>query len=180
MNQQRNIFYYSNHCKHSQKTLNMLVKAGLEQEVLFICIDKRGRDQNTNQIFILMQNGERVLLPPNVHSVPSLLLVNEQYRVIYGDEIAKHYESRIMSEIQTPSGPKEPIGFTLGGGGVGGQSFGTSYGTQQSIITPPDNYASNKIRMGDDVALSQYEQERKMMDAQMGIGQQPKNPFIPH
>lgn len=182
MNQQRNLFYYSNYCKHSQKTLNMLVKGGLEKEISFISIDKRGRDQNTNQIFIILDNGQRALLPPNVHSVPAMLLVNENYRVIYGDEIAKYYESRIMNEIQTHNGPMEPVGFNLGasvGGAVGGTSFGTSYGVQQSIITPPDNFVSNKIRMGDDSAISNYEQERKLMDQQLGIGQKPKNPFAP-
>jgi hypothetical protein len=176
----QNIFYYSNYCKHSQKVLQLLVKANLVNEINFICLDKRGRDPNTNQMFVVLENGDRVLMPPNVHSVPSLLLVKDQYRVIYGDEILKHYEPKIMNDKMTATNFNgEPMGYSLGGFG-GGQlnSLSDSYSGRQSIVTPPEEYASNKIKEGDDSALTNFEHARKNQDSQLGIStQQPSNPF---
>jgi hypothetical protein len=177
----QNIFYYSNYCKHSQKVLQCLVKANLTNEISFVCIDKRGRDPNTNQLFIITEGGERVLMPPNVHSVPAMLLVKEQYRVIYGDEILQNYESRIVNDKMTATNFNgEPMGYSLGGNGGAGalNSLTSSYSGRQSIITPPEEFTSNKIK-GDDSIVSSYEQMRKAQDTQMGIGKAPPNPFAP-
>ena len=176
----QNIFYYSNYCKHSQKVLQCLVKANLTNEINFLCLDKRGRDPNTNQMFIITEGGERVLLPPNVHSVPAMLLVKEQYRVIYGDEILQNYESRIVNDKMAATNFNgEPMGFSLGGsGGSALNSLTASYSGRQNIITPPEEFTSNKIK-GDDSVVSSYEQMRKAQDAQLGIGKMPTNPFAP-
>lgn len=179
----QNIFYYSNYCKHSQKVLQLLVKANLTNEINFICLDKRGRDPNTNQMFVVLDNGDRVLMPPNVHSVPALLLVKQQYRVIYGDEILKNYEQRIVNDKMTATNFNgEPMGFSLGGFGTGGQmlnSLNDSYSGRQSIMTPPEEYESNKIKEGDNSAFANFEQMRKTQDSQLGITSQqpPANPF---
>ena len=177
----QNIFYYSNYCKHSQKVLQCLVKANLTNEISFVCIDKRGRDPNTNQLFIITEGGERVLMPPNVHSVPAMLLVKEQYRVIYGDEILQNYESRIVNDKMTATNFNgEPMGYSLGGNSGAGalNSLTSSYSGRQNIITPPEEFTSNKIK-GDDSIVSSYEQMRKAQDSQMGIGKAPPNPFTP-
>lgn len=178
----QNIFYYSNYCKHSQKVLQLLVKANLTNEINFICIDKRGRDPNTNQLFIITDSGERVLMPPNVHSVPAMLLVKEQYRVIYGDEILQSYESRIVNDKMTATNFNgEPMGYTLGGNAFGGgalNSLTASYSGRQNIVTPPEEFTSNKIK-GDDSVITNYEQTRKAQDAQLGLGKAPSNPFTP-
>jgi hypothetical protein len=155
------------------------MKARLENEIEFICIDKRGRDPATNQVFIVMDNGKRMLLPPNVHSVPAMLLVKDHYRAIYGDEILQYYESKIVNDkMAATQFNGEPMAHNLGGGAT---SFGTSldsgYSNRLSIQTPPEQQLSNKIKMGDDSALSQYEQQRRQLEQQMGIGQQPVNPF---
>ena len=177
----QNIFYYSNYCKHSQKVLQCLVKANLTNEISFVCIDKRGRDPNTNQLFIITEGGERVLMPPNVHSVPAMLLVKEQYRVIYGDEILQNYESRIVNDKMTATNFNgEPMGYSLGGnnGASALNSLTSSYSGRQNIITPPEEFTSNKIK-GDDSIVTSYEQMRKSQDSQMGIGKMPTNPFTP-
>ena len=59
--------YYSNHCKHSQRVLQYLVKGNLSNKLNFICIDKRERDSNNNQMYICLENGQKVILPPNIH-----------------------------------------------------------------------------------------------------------------
>jgi hypothetical protein len=108
------ILYYSNYCKHSQKLLQTLVKANLSDKISFICIDKRAVDKKSNQIYVLLENGGKVIVPPNIHSVPSLLLVKQSYKVILGDEILKHYHPQIksMSDVATRSNG-EPMGFYL-------------------------------------------------------------------
>jgi len=98
MSSKQTIFYYSNFCPHSQRVLQFMVRANLTTEAAFICIDKRGNDPNTNQMYIIMENGDRVLMPPNIHSVPALLMMSANYKVIYGDEIIRHYEPNIVND----------------------------------------------------------------------------------
>jgi hypothetical protein len=108
------ILYYSNYCKHCQKTVATLVKGNLSDKVSFICIDKRARDPKTNQQFIFLENGTKVVMPPNLHNVPALLLVNQNYRFIYGDEIVKHYHPQILSKNNIATNYNgEPNGFHL-------------------------------------------------------------------
>ena len=79
------ILYYSNYCPHSQKVLQTLVKGNLSDKISFICIDKRQTDNKNGQTYVHLENGVKVVLPPNVQSVPSLLLVKDNYRIICGD-----------------------------------------------------------------------------------------------
>jgi hypothetical protein len=80
------ILYYSNHCKHCQKVIQYIVKANLINKLSCISIDKRQRDHNNNNIYIILENGKKVLLPPNISSVPSLLKPNKNYTLLLGDE----------------------------------------------------------------------------------------------
>jgi len=108
--------YYSNYCKHCQRILQFLVKGNLANKINFLCIDKRERDPINNQSYIILEDGKRVVMPPNIQSVPSLLLIQQKYRVITGDDIIQHYQhfvnensnkrQQIMQKI-------EPIGTSL-------------------------------------------------------------------
>jgi hypothetical protein len=81
------VLYYSNYCLHSKKILQYLAKEGLTNQLNCICIDRRTRDPKTGQIYITLENGKQLMMPPNVHSVPAMLLVKENFRVILGEEI---------------------------------------------------------------------------------------------
>lgn len=108
--------YYSNYCKHSQRILQFLVKSNLVNKINFMCIDKRERDEKTNQINIILEDGKRVVMPPNIQSVPSLLLVQQKYRVILGDDIIQHYQNTVNNNIQKRQQimqQVEPIGTSL-------------------------------------------------------------------
>ena len=89
------ILYYSNYCPHSQKVLQILVKGNLSDKLSFICIDKRTKDAKTNQTYIKLENGSSVILPPNVQSVPSLLLIKQNFKILQGDEIIQFFHSDI-------------------------------------------------------------------------------------
>jgi hypothetical protein len=108
------ILYYSNYCKHSQKVLQFLAKGGLTNEISCISIDKRSRDINTNQIKIVLENGSTVPMPPNVHSVPALLLVNKNYQIVLGDDIIKHYEPKMREKLASANFSNgEPMGISI-------------------------------------------------------------------
>ena len=114
-----NIIYYSNYCKHSQKIVQYLVKNGFADNISFICIDNRKKDTVSNQTYIILQNGNKTLLPPNIHSVPSLLLVNDKFRVIAGDDIIEYYKPQPeVGSFESIHG--EPAAYDLN---IGGSSF---------------------------------------------------------
>jgi hypothetical protein len=109
------ILYYSTYCKHCQKLLQSLVKGNLSDKISFICIDKRTVDPKTNQTYIVLENGSKVVMPPNIHSVPALLLIKQNYKVILGDEIIKHYHPQLKSLNEKATNYNgEPSGFILG------------------------------------------------------------------
>lgn len=195
------ILYYSNYCKHCQKLLQTLVKSNMSEKISFICIDKRSVDPKTNQTFILLENGTKVILPPNIHSVPSLLLVNKNYKVILGDEIIKHYHPQIKINNDRATGFNgEPSAFYLGGSSGGTNITSEQYtlydmtpdelsakgrgGNRQMynyvsanediklIQTPPDNYRPDKI--SSNVTIDTLQQQR--MDEVSSVV--PKQPFI--
>ena len=182
------ILYYSNYCKHSQSIIQTLVKSNLTDKISFICIDKRSRDPSNGQTYITLESGGKVVMPPNVHSVPSLLIVKEHYRVLMGDDIIKHLHPQIKTSMSAASIQQqtEPSGYFLatssGGTNIMSEKF-TSYdmtpdelsakGNGQSrqlynyisvqndmnmINTPPDDYRPDKV--SNDVTLDTLQQSR--------------------
>jgi hypothetical protein len=181
------ILYYSNYCKHSQNIIQTLVKSNLISKISCICIDKRTRDPANGQVYVTLENGGKVIMPPNVHSVPSLLLVKQQYRVIMGDDILKHLHPEIKNTMTSKQSVQvEPSGYFLaastGGTNIISEKF-TSYsmtpdelsakgngGSRQMynyisvkddmhlINTPPDNYRPDKLST--DVTLDKLQQKR--------------------
>ena len=108
------ILYYSNYCTHSQSIIRNLAKNDLRNKISFICIDKRTRDPKNNQLYVILENGNRVILPPNVHSVPALLLVRDNYRVLFGDDIMQHFEPYIEEKKTVATKQNgEPMAFSL-------------------------------------------------------------------
>jgi len=110
------ILYYSNFCKHSQKTVDFFVKNNLTDQLSFICIDKRKIDPVSGQVYLYLENGNKIVLPPNIHSVPALLLVKQNYSVVLGKEIMDRYSSKIVSQnLSATRGEGEPMGVSLNG-----------------------------------------------------------------
>jgi len=122
------ILYYSNYCPHSQKILQTLVKGNLSEKISFICIDKRQYDPKTNQTYIILENGGRVILPPNVNSVPSMLLINQNYRLICGDEIIKLFHNDIKQATNKATKSNgEPMSFQLNNSSGGSNIVSEQY-----------------------------------------------------
>jgi len=112
------ILYYSNYCQHSKQLLQNISKSGaITKDIHFICIDKRTRDQS-GKVNIILENGQTVLLPNTVTKVPAMLLLNQNYSVLYGDAIMQHFRPRQQVAIQhSTMNNNEPMAFSLGTGG---------------------------------------------------------------
>lgn len=179
--------YYSNYCKHSKKVLDFLSKSGITEKLNCICIDKRKRDPNTNQMFIHLDDGKQVLMPPNLSSVPALLLINKGYSLVLGSDIIQHYEPEVKKKLESANfGDGEPSSYTIksssGGSnivseqftfydmtpdelsakGAGGQRQLYNYvpviNSNNVINTPPDTYKPDKV--SNEVTIDTLQQQR--------------------
>ena len=178
------ILYYSNSCDNCKKLLTNISRSNVKDDIHFICIDNRYKKTN-GSIYIKLQNGEEVVLPPTVTRVPALLLLNRGYAVLFGDEISKHIQPTInASKQQAVISSGEPMSFSLGGGGMCGVSSDNfsfldqssedlsakgSGGMRQAhhyasitqdeqIETPPDTYSADTIG---EVSLSNLNTQRE-------------------
>lgn len=116
------ILYYSNFCEPSKKLLQTFSRTQNVKNIHFVCIDKRVKDAN-GKVFIVLQTGQKLIMPENVTRVPALMLLNQNYKVIYGDEIYKHIKPQISQEIkQATQNNMEPVNFQDGFGAFGGFS----------------------------------------------------------
>uniref|UniRef100_A0A6C0LB03 Glutaredoxin domain-containing protein n=1 Tax=viral metagenome TaxID=1070528 RepID=A0A6C0LB03_9ZZZZ len=111
------ILYYSNFCEHSKKILQTLSKTQVSKTIHFICIDKRVKAPD-GKINIVLENGQKIVMPENVTKVPALLLLNNNFQVLYGDHIYNHLKpSQEIVTKQATQNNMEPMAFSLGGGG---------------------------------------------------------------
>ena len=181
------ILYYSNYCVHSKKILQYLAKEALTNQLNCICIDKRTRDPKTGQIYIILENGKQLTMPPNVHSVPAMLLVKENFRVILGEEIIQYLQPKVKKQTAIATQNQgEPMGYMLNqsnngmsivseqftyynmspeelsakGKGAGRQMYNyvSANDDINSIPTPPDNYRPDKL--SGDVTLDSLQNQR--------------------
>jgi len=179
--------YYSNYCKHSKKILGFLSKSGLTDNLNCICIDNRKRNPDTNQTYIHLDDGKQVLMPPNLHSVPALLLIKQDYSLVLGDDIIQHYEPEVKKKLEGATfGNGEPSSYSIksssGGSNIVSEQF-TFYsmspdelsakgsgGNRQmydyvsvsnsnnAIPTPPDTYKPDKL--DNELTIDKIQQER--------------------
>jgi hypothetical protein len=165
------ILYYSNYCDNCSKLLQIISKLNSKDDMHFINIDKRVKKSN-GATYVILENGQELLLPPTITKVPALLLLNKSHHVLFGNDINKHLESsNIVHTNQIVKNNGEPLAFSLsnsGGYGIasdnysfldqdaqsltakgdGGMRQQHHYATldySSSIDTPPDNYQPDKI-----------------------------------
>ena len=182
------IIYYSNHCDKSKAVLTALSKSRLQDDIHFLCIDKRVKS-GTGAWHIITETGEKVLLPPQVNRVPALLLLNKGHQVLYGEQILQHFQPKNAALNDAATGFNgEPNAFALGresmGGGFGVASDNYSFLDQSAdelsakgnggmrqlynyatidlvdkIETPPDTYSPDKVGS---VSLEQLQNKRSL------------------
>jgi hypothetical protein len=110
------ILYYSNFCEHSRKLLQNIAKTEMKNEIHFICIDKRVKENN--KTFIVLENGNKILMPDNINRVPALLLLSQGYNILYGDAILQYFKPTQEKMVkQATRNNMEPIAFSFGNSG---------------------------------------------------------------
>lgn len=180
------VLYYSNYCEKCKNILRTVGKGELKNDIHFICIDKRFRDEKTGGIYVILENQQKIILPPQIQKVPALLLLREGNQVLFGNEIiAKLQPKNDYINAKASGFNGEPMAFSLGNdnaGGFGVASDNYSYwdqgsdellakgngGTRQmynyaavdfnsKIETPPDTWHPDKV--GEN-SYKQMEEER--------------------
>ena len=168
------VLYYSNYCEKCKNILRTVGKGELKNDIHFICIDKRFRDEKTGGIYVILENQQKIVLPPQIQKVPALLLLREGNQVLFGNEIISKLQPKndyINAKASGFNG--EPMAFSLGNdntGGFGVASDNYSYWDQGSdellakgnggsrqmynyaavdfnskIETPPDTWQPDKV-----------------------------------
>ena len=87
------ILYYSNYCEPSKKLIKTISGSKIKDDIHFLCIDNRITGKN-NATYIVLENNQRVLLPPTVTKVPALLLLNNSHHVLFGEQIYNHLQPK--------------------------------------------------------------------------------------
>lgn len=113
------IIYYSNFCEHSKRLLQGLAKTQVSKDIHFICIDNRIKENG--KLFIQLPNGQKIIMPEHVTKVPALLLINQNYKILYGEEINNYFRPKQETITkQVTQNNLEPFAFSFGGSGFSG------------------------------------------------------------
>lgn len=192
------ILYYSNFCQHSKALIQSVGRTPeITKDVHFICIDKRIK--RGDKTYIILENGQEIVMPNAVSMVPALLLLNDNHRIIYGEEIMKFFQPRqqVVRRVATQNN-MEPQAFSLSGGDFGSMSDSFSYfdmtpedlsakgtgGTMQmhnfvpldhvdSISkTPQDDVDYKAPKMSEDVTIEKLMQQREQEFQSINAGKQ--------
>jgi len=179
------ILYYSNYCDKCKNIIRILSKSDIKNETHFICIDKRFRDKN-GATYIILENQQKILLPPQIQKVPALLLLKQGNKVLFGKDIESMIQPKEDFRNAAATGFNgEPMAFSLGGDqagcfGVASDSFSYwdqgsdellakgdgglrqmyNYATvdfKGSIETPPDSWKPDKVG---ETAMKDMESQR--------------------
>ena len=177
------VLYYSNYCENSKKLLVALTSNNKTENIHFICIDNRITERS-GIINVILENGHKIILPPTVKSVPSLLLLDKGHQVVEGNEIynillpeTKNKREEINSD--------EPVAFKIntssmtgvasdtfsfldmssedlsakGGGGLRQMHHYVTIDEVRPIETPPDDYTADKV--SNEVTIDKIRAERE-------------------
>ena len=183
------VLYYSNYCDNSKKLLGYLSKSSIKNNLHYVCIDRRLKKNNA--IYVILENNQELLLPHTINAVPALLLINDNYKVLFGDSIKTYLKpiNEIQNNISTNFNG-EPSAFSLGDGltgvvsdnysfldqssedlsakGNGGLRQLRNYATlehKDSIETPPEDYVPNKIG---DISMEKIQNDPKVIEVYLG------------
>jgi hypothetical protein len=178
------ILYYSNQCENSKRILQTVSKGTVHKDIHFMCIDKRVKMGNA--WYIVLENGERVILPPQVDRVPALLLLADGHKILFGEQIKQYLQPRIVvANNAATQNNGEPFAFSiykdcLGGHGVTSDNFSfldqsseelsakgsgglrqmynyASIDFHDKIHTPAEDYVPDKIG---NISMEQLQQKR--------------------
>ena len=173
------VLYYSNSCKHCKKLLDYLAKNGLIEKFNFMNIDHRSIDPYTQQITIMLDRGTKVVLPPNVTRVPTLILVSQKHRTVIGEEIYNYLDPMVAKNTQTAVGDNgEPSGFVLasssGGVNIVSETY-TMYDASPEELLAKGNGQMRQMHNYTPANMEDNTQSRQPSSGREAVGVTPEN-----
>lgn len=176
------ILYYSNFCDKCKILLQHISKISIKKDIHFVCVDRRVKREN-GSTYIILENGQEILLPPTVNKVPALLLLNRGHNVLFGNDINKYIEPiNVVSQQVATKNNGEPLAYSMCGSMYGVASDNYSFLDQESdelsakgdgglrqkhhystindndcIETPPETYVADTIG---NISMEQLQQKR--------------------
>lgn len=180
------ILYYSNFCEHSKKLLQGLSKFENNKDIHFICIDKRVKENN--KTFIVLPNGQKIIMPDHVTKVPALLLLDQNYKILYGEMINDYFKPKQQLAVkQATNNNFEPSAFSFSGNsystGINSDNYSfldmdstslsatgngglrqmhnyIGYNDTFNITTPVDDFDYKSTKISEDLTIEQLQQQR--------------------
>jgi hypothetical protein len=117
------VLYYSNFCQNSKSLLQVLANTKLKEELHYLCIDNRVRKPN-GAIYIILENRQEIILPPNISKVPAAMFLHKNNQVIFGKENIinelRPQETYINNVATNFNGEPNAFSFSGGMAGYGG------------------------------------------------------------
>ena len=181
------VLYYSKYCENCKKLLYQLGKSNIQKNIHFLSIDKR--IDRGGKIYIILDNGNEIFMPPNIVSVPTLLLLNRGNKVLVGNDVINFFKPQISQEkIQATKNNMEPLAFSMfemgtsmsdtysyldqtpdemeakGEGGLRQMHSFVKLNHNDKIETPPDDYEPDKVGQVD-MGKLQAAREREISQA---------------
>jgi len=175
------IFYYSNYCNNCAGMVQRLSQSQNKNDIHFLCIDNRVK-KHDGSTYIILSNGQEMILPNTVDKVPALLLLNRGNQVLFGQQILQHLQP-VQSGVKERLQNREPDAFSFndmnssgvssdnysfldqsiealsakGDGGLRQLRNNVRLDNMDNIETPPDDYVPNKVG---EVSLDKLQQDR--------------------
>jgi len=132
------VLYYSKYCENCKKLLYQLGKTKAQEAVHFLSIDKR--INRGGKTYIVLANGKEIYMPPNIVSVPTLLLLNKGNKMLVGQDVINFFQPQIYQEkTKATLDNMEPLAFS-------GYEMGTSMSDTYSYLdqSPDEMNAKGK------------------------------------
>jgi hypothetical protein len=179
------VLYYSNYCSHCKNILLKLSKSDIKSDIHFLCIDKRFTIED--KVYLILENGDKILLPKNIIKVPALMLLNRKNEVLFGNDIHNHFDVLIknsteLKNMDTRTAIMEPESYSMedssgfvrsdmfsfvdmtpeqlsakGNGGTRMMYNYSNLNNNDKIHTPAEDYTPNKVNAED---IKKYEEAR--------------------
>jgi hypothetical protein len=169
-------------CENCKALLQDIKHNNLGSDIHYVCIDRRVT--KNEQTYIILENQQELLLPPIVSKVPALLLLNDNYKVLFGKDIKNRLQPKQQTykEVVNPTNT-EPSAFSLssmgdivsdtfsfldqdadelsakGSGGLRQIHQYSTLNHYDKIDTPEENYESNTIG-NQGIDMDKIQQER--------------------
>ena len=188
------VLYYSKYCENCRKLLYELGKTKMQNGIHFLCIDKRVN--KSNKIYIQLDNGHMIYMPPNIVKVPTLLLLNKGNKLLVGNDVYNYIRPQVHEEKRVAVKRNgEPLAFSLyemgstlsdnysyldqtaesmsakdGDGGLRQMHSFVKINQNDKIETPPDDYEPDKVGQIDlgKIQASREQDIQQSMPATLG------------